>query len=210
MIAGEASSALYFGVAVPVAEGAIEAVYTSDPALIQACLNAEKAAWDTLVERYGRLVYSIPHRYGFSADDADDVFQNVFLLAYRSLDKLKDQARLSSWLITTTHRECWRIGKRRGQHTELDAKIDDVAAPDDDQVLVWERQHLVRQGLMILGGKCEQLLSLMFLDPEKPSYATIAERLGTKIGSIGPTRARCFEKLQRILQKLGAFSEEEA
>jgi len=185
-------------------------VYKSDPALIQACLKGEKAAWDTLVERYGRLVYSIPHRYGFSADDADDVFQNVFLLAYRSLDKLKDQTRLSSWLITTTHRACWQIGKRGEKYPELDEKIDDVAAPDEDQVEAWERQHLVRQGLATLGGKCEQLLNLMFLDPEKPSYETIAERLGMKVGSIGPTRARCFEKLQRILEQLGTFDEEDA
>ncbi len=182
-------------------------VYRSDPALIQSCLGGDKAAWDTLVDRYGRLVYSIPSRYGLSAEDADDVFQNVFLSLCRNLGGLKDQTRLSSWLITTTHRECWRVGKRSDKYPELDERIADVAAPSEDELVTWERQHLIRQALEILGGKCEQLLRLMFLDPADPSYETIAERLGMKVGSIGPTRARCFEKLERILAELGVFDE---
>jgi RNA polymerase sigma factor (sigma-70 family) len=178
-------------------------VHQSDPALIQACLKGDKAAWDKLVEQYGRLVYSIPRRYGLTPEDSDDVFQGVFLSAYRSLAKLKDQTRLSSWLITAAHRECWRVGKRREKYPHLDDSIADVAAPDDDQAEQWERQHVVRQGLAILGGKCQPLLEAIFLDSSDPSYEDIAKRLGMKVGSIGPTRARCFEKLQRVLADLG-------
>jgi RNA polymerase sigma factor (sigma-70 family) len=182
-------------------------VYKSDPALIQACIRGEKAAWDALVDRYGRLVYSIPRRYGLTPEDSDEVFQNVFVAAHRALGGLKDQTRLSSWLITTAHRECWRVGKRADRYPELDERIEDVARPSEDQLVAWERQHLVQQGLEKLGGKCEQLLRMIFLDRDDPGYETIADRLGMKVGSIGPTRARCLQKLQNILEDLGLFSD---
>lgn len=182
-------------------------MHRSDPTLIQSCLRGDQAAWDDLVERYGRLVYSIPRRYGLSDEDANDVFQNVFLSTYRSLERLKDQTRLSAWLITTAHRESWRVGKRSDKYPQLDEQIADVAAPGDDVLEDWERQHIVRQGLAILGGRCQQLLEAMFLDSAEPSYEAIALSLGMKIGSIGPTRARCFKKLQGILADLGLDDE---
>src|SRR5512144_1837201 len=75
----------------------------SDQDLIQACLEGDETAWKDLVLRYGRLVYSVPRRYGLSAADADDVFQNVFTAVYRHLAGLRDQARLAAWLITISH-----------------------------------------------------------------------------------------------------------
>ena len=181
----------------------------SDPALVEACLRGEKSAWDELVERYGRLVYSIPRRYGLSPADADDVFQNVFLTAHRSLGTLRDQTRLSAWLITTAHRESWRIGKRADRYPDLDEHIANVAAPMENDLLAWERQHLVRQGLTALGGTCEKLLKLIFMDQGNPSYEAIAEEIGIKVGSIGPTRARCLEKLEKILAESGLFEGED-
>ena len=174
-----------------------------DPALIQACLEGRQRAWDELVERYGRLVYSIPRRYRFNDADADDVFQAVFMSLYQHLERLRDQTRISSWLITATHRECWRVGKKRDKYVDLDEVIVDAGSPGDDQVLAWERQQIVREALGELGGRCEQLLTALFLDSASPSYDKVAERLGMKIGSIGPTRARCFQKLQKLLVQMG-------
>ena len=77
----------------------------NDLQLIQACLAGRHDAWDELVDRFKRLVYSIPRRYGFSDADADDVFQNVFIILYRKLDTVRDHERLAGWLIRTTHRE---------------------------------------------------------------------------------------------------------
>lgn len=174
-----------------------------DQALIEACLNGSQRAWDSLVEQYSRLVYSIPRRYQLSDADSDDVFQAVFLQLYRQLAALRDQTRLSSWLITTTHRECWRVSRREHPLNDLDPAWSDRDAPDPQATAAWEEQHLVRQALTELGGRCEQLLTALFLDPEHPDYEEIARRLSIAVGSIGPSRARCFEKLERILRKLG-------
>ncbi|MBT8486545.1 MAG: sigma-70 family RNA polymerase sigma factor, partial [Phycisphaerae bacterium] len=146
------------------------AKHRSDPALVRACLRGEQAAWDAIVDQYGRLVYSIARRYGLVDADADDVFQNVFLLLHRTLERLRDQTRLSAWLITTTHRECWRVGKKSDRYPELDERIADVGTPDPVDADRWERQHLVREGLDQLGGRCRDLLLALFQGGETPSY----------------------------------------
>lgn len=173
--------------------------------LVRACLDGNSAAWETLVDRYSRLVYSIPLRLGLSATDADDVFQNVFLLLYRNLGQIRDQQRVVSWIITTTYRESWRLGKQRaGAATaELDERLPDRETPPDATVLRWEREQLVRQGMATLDERCRQLLTALFLTAAPPAYDELAGQLRMPVGSIGPTRARCFKKLERALEQLG-------
>ncbi len=175
----------------------------SDAAIVADCLAGKEAAWDEVVDRYGRLVYSIPRRYGFSHPDADDVFQTVFTILFRKMGSIRQSDHLSAWLIRTTHRECYRIGKRSGSYAELDQTIEDVGAPPQEHAALWERQQLVRQALRRLGGRCEHLLTALFMSGGRPNYDAIADQLGMKVGSIGPTRARCFEKLEKILIEMG-------
>ena len=170
---------------------------------MQACLRGDDAAWSELVDRFGRLVYSIPSRHGFCDADARDVFQTVFTILYRKLEGIRDVDRLASWLIRTTHRECYRIARRSGASAGLEDTIADPTAPAEEQATIWERRHQVRQGLRKLGGRCEQLLTALFLAAGRPNYDAIAEQLDMKVGSIGPTRARCFKKLEAILIDMG-------
>lgn len=175
--------------------------HRSDPALVQACIDGDEHAWNKLVAQYGRLVYSIPLRCGLSSGDADDVFQNVWSIALHQLPRLRDQTRLSSWLITTTYRECWRL--RKQTVPSLDDNIVDASAPPIEDVLRWEREHQVREALSRLDDRCRILLSALFLEHDQPSYEMIAVGLGVPMGSIGPTRARCFKKLEAVLIKMG-------
>jgi RNA polymerase sigma factor (sigma-70 family) len=184
-------------------------MHRSDPELIKACQRGDQTAWDQLVERYGRLVYSIPRRYRLNEADSDDVFAAVWASVFRKLDSLRDDTRLSAWLITTAHRESWRVGKKRGTYQHLNETIADVSEPSTDQAETWERQHVVREALRQLGGRCEELLTALFLEQGggEANYQIIAERLGMPVGSIGPTRARCFRKMQEILTRLGVTLE---
>ncbi|MHC5046975.1 MAG: RNA polymerase sigma factor [Planctomycetota bacterium] len=175
----------------------------SDADLVQACLDGQESAWNELVDRFGRLVYSVPRRYGFCDADAEDVHQIVFAILYRKLDTIREVDRLGSWLIRTTHRECFRYAKRSGAYAGLEQEIADVSAPADDRAAQWERQHQVRQALRELGGRCEQLLTALFLAPGQPNYDAIARDLDMKVGSVGPTRSRCFQKLEKILVEMG-------
>lgn len=178
--------------------------WPDDPALVAACLRGDQRAWEAVVDRYGRLVYSIPRRAGLSEADADDVFQVVFVALLRALPGLRDQTRLSSWLITTARRESWRVSARaRAGGVELDEAIPDGASAPVEDVARWEREQAVRAAMARLDPKCRDLLTALFLDPDPDAYGVIAERLGMAIGSIGPTRARCFRKLEPLLREAG-------
>ncbi|MFN0136669.1 MAG: RNA polymerase sigma factor [Phycisphaerae bacterium] len=175
----------------------------SDVSLILACLEGQPTAWNALVERYARLVYSVINRNRLSSADAEDAFQGVFLSLYRNLQRLQDHACVSAWLITTTHRECWRLSRLARKNATLDTDVASDAEPSSESIERDERQHLVQQALTQLGGSCEKLLRALFFDSGEPDYETIATRLDMRVGSIGPTRARCFKKLEGILGELG-------
>lgn len=177
----------------------------TDRNLVDACLGGNERAWDALVERYGRLVYSIPRRLGLGDNDSDDIFQVVFGIVLRRLETLRDVDRLSAWLIRTTYREAYRLLRRRSarQTIELPDTTADDAAPTDEQVATWERQALVRAALHKLDPKCRELLQALYFHQASPSYEEIAASLDMKIGSIGPTRARCLQKLEKLLPDLG-------
>ncbi len=178
-------------------------VFQSDPALVRACIDGDERAWEELVERYGRLVYSIPRRMGWSETDADDVFQGVFALLLRHLPSLRDQTRLSAWLITTTRRECWRLGRTGSRTDRIDEAMADEAAAPIEEIARSEREQAVRQAMRRLDDRCQGLLSALFLEPDPAAYEAIALRLGMPIGSIGPTRARCLRKLEAFLREEG-------
>lgn len=174
-----------------------------DATLLRACRDGNQGAWNSLVERYGRMVYSIPRKLGLSAEDADDVFQTVFSTLLRRLDDIEDPASLPYWLMTTTRRESWRVGRQAGRFTEIDETALDEREPIGAEVEQYERDLVVRAAMERLDARCRRLLTALFLDPSEQSYQAIAEEFGMPIGSIGPTRARCLRKVQTILRDLG-------
>ncbi len=60
---------------------------------------------------FGGLLMRQRLKSGLSEDDAADAVQNVFTITLRRLESLRDTERFSAWLITTSHRECWRIAR---------------------------------------------------------------------------------------------------
>jgi RNA polymerase sigma factor (sigma-70 family) len=182
----------------------------ADVQLIAACLAGESSAWETLISRYQRLIYSIPHKYRLTPDEAADVFQSVCLALVEKLGALRDETKLSSWLITTTMRECWKLKRRqRGDMISLDDEENeagDLPAPErlpDEIIQTLQEQQFVRQGLAMMDERCTALLTYLFYEKEDWSYERISLQLGMPVPSIGPTRDRCLKKLKQILKKLG-------
>jgi RNA polymerase sigma factor (sigma-70 family) len=179
-----------------------------DSELIEACLKGGGQAWEVLLVRYQRLIYSIPLRYGLSEHDANDIFQNVSLLLWENLERVRDRARLSAWLVITTRRECWRMMRQSRQNiTNLEErwldKVIPLGAQSEDAFLALEQQSQVRAAIGYLGEPCRELLTLLFYADPRPAYSEIAQNLALPEGSIGPTRSRCLEKLMKILEEMG-------
>jgi RNA polymerase sigma factor (sigma-70 family) len=174
-----------------------------DAALLAACRAGDSEAWETLVRRYQRLIYSILVRAGLSHDDAAEVFQRVWAILFEQLDTFSEPERLRSWLVTTarSERRRWKQLARGllppagdGQGLAAFALSEQELLPNE-LLGRMERQHLVRQAMSTLDHRCRLLLSTFFLHQDPPSDAEVADALGIDTDSIGPTRAQCMEKL---------------
>jgi RNA polymerase sigma factor (sigma-70 family) len=185
----------------------------TDKQLLLSCRRGDEAAWEALVNRYQRLMYAIPRRAGLDDDRAAEVFQDVFTTLFQKLNDIDDPDRLHAWLVTTAKRKTWRLiskdrltgkmqssGDDDGAGGEL-AKIPDDSPLPDETLLRLEEQHRVRTALGGLEERCRKLLMMLFYQSETPSYSQIAISMGISEGSIGPTRARCLEKMLRLLDK---------
>lgn len=184
----------------------------TDEELLEGCRRGDAAAWEALVKRYERLIYAVPRRAGLAEDLAAEVFQEVFTTLFEKLDDIEQPDRLQAWLVTTAKRKTWRlIGNRQtaaarrssGNDDDPDAELRALPdnAPLPDEVLVrLEEQHRVRAALAALDERCQKLLGLLFYRPDPLPYSEIAAAIGAPEGSIGPTRARCLQKLMRQLE----------
>ena len=185
----------------------------SDRELLLACRRGDQAAWESLVRRYQRLIYTIPRRAGLNEDLAADIFQEVFTTLFEKLDEIESPERLKAWLVTTARRKTWRSITRENRmqtvgegdtdearEDELSGLADEALLPDEVMVQL-EEQHSVRLAVGQLDERCGKLLTLLFYEDEPPPYSVIGARIGVPEGSIGPTRARCLQKLLKILEK---------
>jgi RNA polymerase sigma factor (sigma-70 family) len=182
-------------------------VANSDQQLIRSCREGNPSAWQQLLNKYERLVYSIPLRYGLSHDDAADITQTTFTILIQSLGTLPENSRLSSWLATVARRHTWRLLKRnrreiaseRLDSTDLSKDAVLLGRSDADSIEHWELAEWLEKGLSKIGERCRELLLALYFEPERSSYAKVVERLDMPIGSIGPTRARCLKRLKQVL-----------
>jgi len=178
-------------------------------ALVARAAGDDPRAWNELVDRYAPLVWAICARYELSSHDSEDVGQTVWLLLVEQLGKLREPAALPGWLATTTRRECLRVvtaSHRSDRLTSLDDALqfaDDAVI--DEEILMAERNAGLRVALAELPPRCSQLMSMLLRDPPC-SYSEISATLQISMGSIGPQRARCLERLRRsdTLIALGA------
>lgn len=182
----------------------------SDAELVKSCRKGDETAWNTLVDRYQRLIYAVPRRAGLTEEQAADVFQEVFMTLFEKLDEIQQPEKIRSWLVTTAKFKTW--GMVRGEkgfyspETEEEmeyemASLKDDAPLADDVLIQLEEQHLIRTTLKELEGRCQKILSMLYLTEPSASYAEVAAVINVGETSISPLRARCLKKLAKILEK---------
>ncbi|QYJ02983.1 sigma-70 family RNA polymerase sigma factor [Nocardioides panacisoli] len=179
----------------PLRPGLAEFRPPSDAELLEACRAGDAAAWDQVVERYQRLIYSVALRNGLSGDDAADITQTTFVELVDALDRFRDDDKLASWLMTVARRQAWQLRTRLRRVQPSDSLPEESEDPFSD----WGTLTTLHDALAELGGKCRDLLHALYFDPDEPSYAEIADRMGRSIGSIGPLRGRCLLRLRKIV-----------
>lgn len=173
-------------------------VTPSDTELLTRCAQADEIAWRALVKRYERLVHSIPLREGLSKEQAADVTQETFTILFKQLASIREPDRLSSWLMAVARRETWRR-RQAGPATTAFADDTDDLPDDDDFTERLSQAASVYSAVQSLGEPCRSLIFGLFFDPAEPPYGVIAAELGRPVGSIGPLRGRCLDRLRIIL-----------
>jgi RNA polymerase sigma factor (sigma-70 family) len=175
---------------------------------VLAAAQGDRAAWEQLVDSYSGLIWTIARNHRLTPTDAADVSQTTWLKLVEHIDAIDDPSRVGAWLATTARRECLRVIGRSAKTVPVAdaAPLADLDAHNqpaiDAALLDSERDEEVQRVLVELPPRCRQLLHLLMLDPPA-SYEEVSAAMGMPIGSIGPTRGRCLERLQRLLTARG-------
>lgn len=165
-----------------------------DASLFHTCRVGDAVAWEQLLDRYERLVYSIARNNGLSPEDAADITQITFGYLLQSLGQMTDEGNLRAWLATVAKRHSRRLLVRqlRYQSAEVDEEIMAGFLPDRtnlNEIDRWELAEWLRHGLDRIDERCRQLLRALYFDPSEPSYAQVAMWLDIAEGSVGPIHA---------------------
>jgi RNA polymerase sigma factor (sigma-70 family) len=180
----------------------------TDRELVASCLSGDEQAWGVLIDRYNRLIFSIPLKQGLSRDEAADIFQAVCLDLVAELPRLRDPQALPAWLIRTTLHKVskWRRRNDRyvpdeGTHTE------NAPAPEGDMpdALIREVQQTqaLREAVAALSDRCQRMVQMLFFETPARPYKDVASQLGVATGSIGFLRSRCLDRLRSALEGVG-------
>jgi RNA polymerase sigma factor (sigma-70 family) len=182
----------------------------TDAELISACRRGDDAAWNELVDRYQRLIFTVPRRAGLSEEHSADILQEVFLTLFEKLDEIEQPEKIRSWIVTVAKFKTWDAVRREkrfytlGTEEEIEAEMANLpdTLPIADAVLIeLEEQHLIRTALMEMEERCRKIISMIYLQDSAATYAEVAREIGVGETSISPLRARCLKKLAKILEK---------
>ena len=183
-----------------------------DDRIVRECLAGKEEAWNCLIDKYKRLIYSIPIKYRVRPEDAADIFQNVCMKLLSELANLRKVESLKAWLITVTaHQTFHWMRRQRTGDLELDRPEGDPGAVElaansplpPEVIAELEKEQIVRESVAKLPPRCGEMVRLLFYEDPPLPYADLAQRLGLATGSIGFIRGRCLKRLQKILAEMG-------
>ncbi|HET9328248.1 MAG TPA: sigma-70 family RNA polymerase sigma factor [Candidatus Eisenbacteria bacterium] len=174
---------------------------TEREGLLARAVAGEESAWRDLVARYQALVHSVIRAHRIAASDGEDLFQETFLRLHRHAGRIEDPRALTRWLMVTARHLCLdHLARRRRE--SLTAEPPDLPDPGPELEAVLERMERaqeVREALATLSPRCRELLRALYYEREEPDYRQVAGQLGMPVGSVGPTRMRCLERLLEAL-----------
>src|SRR6202167_1702091 len=150
--------------------------------LVRRAADGDHRAWERLVDKFARLIWSITGEFRLVESDAADVAQTTWLRLLEHIDRIQYPDRVGSWLAATARNECLRCLAARkrvvlGPDTN---EIEEVHAPGaevDERLLAAERDQTVRDAMSRLPARWQRLLEMLMADPPVP-YTEISDQLG--------------------------------
>lgn len=171
--------------------------------LVRRAVEGDQTAWNAITERFTDLLWSVARSHRLSHSDAADVVQTTWLRLVEHLDRIREPERLAGWLAATARHECISLLRKAGREsvTWNGEEVQDRggSVPSIDAALLeHERDAELWSGFLRLSERCQALLRVL-MATDSTSYAEVSEAFGMPVGSIGPTRMRCLNRLRSIL-----------
>lgn len=159
----------------------------------------EESALDELVGVMSPVLWHVVRATGLDKETSEDVVQNTWLTLVRSAESVRDAQAITRWLCTATRREAWRVSRASTRTRPVDddviaSRMPSEASPEAEVVAGDEGARLWH-ALTRLPERCQKLLRIVAWEP-RPDYTSVAESMQMPVGSIGPTRRRCLDKLR--------------
>jgi RNA polymerase sigma factor (sigma-70 family) len=179
--------------------------FRADDELVAACLQGKEDAWSDLVDKYKNLIFSIPIKYGFSRDEAADIFQDVCMNLLSDLKNVREPKALPKWIIMVTSHKCYHAkakSQRMVTSGEEDTLIANLGVPPAGEKIVEEAEveQGIRDAIAAMTPRCQQLVQMLFFEEPSRPYKDIAGSLGIATGSIGFMRQQCLDRLRSRLK----------
>ncbi len=169
--------------------------------------DGDRGAIDELVREMTPVLWHVVRAYRLDEDVCEDVIQYTWLTLVRRADAVENPRAVASWLIITARRQAWRVSSR---HRREDATDDESLAPvlpasraAEAEAVEAVESHRLWAAVAQLNERCRRLLRIIAFD-DRPDYRHISDDLGMPVGSIGPTRRRCLDKLRAVISGEGA------
>jgi RNA polymerase sigma factor (sigma-70 family) len=170
--------------------------------------DGDPAALDELVRLLSPVLWQVVRPTGLDREAAEDVVQTAWLTLVKGADAIASPQAVAGWLCTTARREAWRVSKLAGRQRPTDDEVLQHRLPSEPgperQVVIDDESARLWEALDRLSERCRQLLRIVAAEP-RPDYADISAQLGMPVGSIGPTRGRCLDKLRHELVQAGGL-----
>ena len=184
--------------------------------LVRRCIAGDAVAWEEIVQRYNRRIYNICYRFAGTADDAQDLTQEVFIKMYRTLNSYDvGRGAFMTWVTTITRNllvDHFRKTKQERMTDSLDTtpsehedamplseRIEDKKLPPDARVQSRETSETVHRALQKLSPELREAVILR--DLQDMDYREIAVVLRVPEGTVKSRINRGRAELARLLQR---------
>lgn len=179
----------------------------SNTRLVRECLEGRQEAWSALIDRYKNLIYSIPIKYDFTADEATDIFQSVCLEMLSELKNLRKPEALPKWIMQVATHKCYHRKQQRLRLAGSDSgeELEKQTVPPIAEGILSqsEEEQALREAIAALPPRCRKLVVMLFFEEPARPYREVAASLGIALGSVGFIRQRCLDRLRKRLDEAG-------
>lgn len=175
----------------------------TDQSIIDAILNGDTKSYTTLVNRYKDLVFTLALRMLKNREEAEEVAQDAFIKAFKSLERFKGDSKFSTWIYKITYNTCLDKLKKNKKHfndrpidayTEYKLETIDNAL---EHMIAEEKTALIRRCVNKLSSENSYLITLYYFD--ELSLDEISAIIGIKANAVKVKLFRARKKLAVIL-----------